>query len=98
MEHPLQAGVIEVAEFELGDSPGARAGVDKDGEDCSVPQADDRGNIERVEQLPRLVDGYLRRLAFDAVYASSRTESAGLGAMAWRVTMPSKKCRSAEKC
>jgi len=65
VEHPLLPGMVEVAAPELGDGPGARAGIDENRKERPIAQADDMRGVERGEELPRLVDGDLRRLAFD---------------------------------
>lgn len=56
--------MVEIPPFQLGYGSGARTGIYENGEEGAVAQADDMRRVQGCEQLPCLIDGDLRRLAF----------------------------------
>jgi len=60
-EHELTAVVVEVATTHLGDRSGPHGGVDHDGDDGPVAQADDVAGVDAGEYIARLLDGQSRR-------------------------------------
>ncbi len=83
MQHPLFAGVVEVAAPEFHHRSRTRGGIDEDREDGPVAQAHGGRRFDRLEQLPRLRDRDLGRFPFHhliafAAHGERRVENDGV--------------------